>query len=121
MNQGGHIDAQQPAAVPTHRALELWVPALLFAVCLAAQLYLVFFKSFNWDEFLHFNQVYQLRAGTLIEPFQMIHLRALGWAPDVASNLVDQMLAARLFVWSANLVTLLAIYGVARRFARPAR
>ena len=83
MNQGGHIDAQQPAAVPTHRALELWVPALLFAVCLAAQLYLVFFKSFNWDEFLHFNQVYQLRAGTLIEPFQMIHLRALGWAPKL--------------------------------------
>jgi len=94
----------------------LYVPALLFVVCLAAQLYLVFIKSFNWDEFLHFSEVYQLRVGTLIEPFQTVHLRMLWWAPEVARNLVGQMLAARLFIWLLNLLTLSMICGVARRF-----
>ena len=58
-----------------------YVPALLFLVCLAAQLYLVFFKSFNWDEFLHYNFVYRLRDGTLNAPYQVVHLRLLWWAP----------------------------------------
>jgi hypothetical protein len=85
-------------------------------VCLAAQLYLVWIKSFNWDEFLHFAQVYQLRTGTLIEPFQTVHLRLLWWAPDVSADLVDQMRAARMLVWIIQLMTLFMIYGVARRF-----
>lgn len=93
-----------------------YVPALLFIACLAAQLYLVFFKSFNWDEFIHFSQVYQIKAGTLIQPFQVFHLRLLGWAPEVATNLLDQMRAARVFMWSMHLVTLFMIYGVARQF-----
>ena len=33
---------------------ERYLPALLFFTCLAAKVYLVFFKSFNWDEFLHY-------------------------------------------------------------------
>jgi hypothetical protein len=97
-------------------APRIYVPALLFLTCLALQLYLVFFKSVNWDEFLHFSQVYQLKAGTLSHPFQTIHLRILWWAPEVATNLLDQMRAARIFIWSMHLLTLFMIYGVARHF-----
>jgi 4-amino-4-deoxy-L-arabinose transferase-like glycosyltransferase len=94
----------------------LYPPALLFVACLAAQLYLVFFKSFNWDEFIHFSQVIQIKEGQWIQPLQVFHLRLLIWAPDVAANLLHQMLAARLFMWAMNLVTLLMIYGIARKF-----
>ena len=95
---------------------QVYLPLLLFAACVVAQLYLVFSKSFNWDEFLHFSVVYQLRAGTPVQPFQVFHLRMLWWAPDVATNLVDQMLAARIFAWTAHLFTLAMIYGIARQF-----
>ena len=95
---------------------EVYVSALLFFACLTAQLYLVFFKSFNWDEFLHYDQLYQLRAGTLSHPFQTVYLRFLWWAPDESADLLVQMKAARLFIWSMHLITLLMIYGVARRF-----
>ena len=92
------------------------MPVLLLGLCLAAQLYLVFFKSFNWDEFLHYGQLLQLRSGTFREPFQSVHLRVLWWAPDVVGNFVDQMLAARVLTWCVHLVTLVMIYGVARQF-----
>jgi len=98
---------------------QLRVPIVFFAACLAAQLYLVFFKSFNWDEFLHFSRVYQLRAGTSYQPFQVFSLRLLWWAPAVSSNLVNQMLAARIFAWIAHLVTLFIIYAIARHFFSP--
>jgi hypothetical protein len=88
----------------------------MFLACLAAQLYLVFVKSFNWDEFLHFSQVYQLRAGTLVQPFQVLHARILWWAPEVSTDLVVQMQAARVFVWVSFLVTLGTIFGLARQF-----
>lgn len=95
---------------------QAFVPALLFVACLAAQLYLVFYKSFNWDEFLHFSQIYQLKAGTLSQPFQVLHARVLWWAPEVATDLLRQMTAARLFMWSLHLFTLVMIYGVAGQF-----
>ena len=92
------------------------VAIALFLLCLAAQLYLVFAKSFNWDEFLHFSQVYRARAGTLDQPLQVLHARILWWAPDVASNLLDQMKVARLFMWLLNFATLFMIFGIARQF-----
>lgn len=101
---------------PGSPLLRVYIPALLFVTCLAAQLYLVFNKSFNWDEFIHFSQVYQLKAGNFIQPFQVFHLRMLGWAPGTAVDLLDQMRAARLFMWATHLLTLFMIYGVARQF-----
>ncbi len=94
----------------------LTVPALMFLTCLAAQLYLLFFKSFNWDEFLHFSFLYQINSGAINPPLQGLHLRAIWWAPEVAANLLDQMLAARIAMWAMHLVTLVMIYGVARQF-----
>ena len=92
------------------------VPVLLLVTCLAVQLYLVFFKSFNWDEFLHFSQVYRVKNGTLDQTFQVFHAHILWWAPEVSTSILDQMRAARLFMWCMELVTLFMIYGVARQF-----
>lgn len=94
----------------------LLTPAIVLGMLLAMQLYLVFYKSFNWDEFLHYSQVYLARNGTLAAPFQVLHSRILFWAPYAAESLVDQMRLARLFMWGCTLVTLAAIYGLARQF-----
>ena len=118
LEQGPVVRARPPAAATGLFAdSRLRVPAALFLLCLAAQLYLVWFKSFNWDEFLHFSQVYQARAGTLTQTFQVLHARLLWWAPDAAGDLIGQMRAARLVIWGASLLTLAMIFGVARRFA----
>jgi hypothetical protein len=91
-------------------------PLTVLGTLLAAQFWLIFAKSFNWDEFFHFSMVYQLRAGTLTSPFQTLLMRMLSWAPNVSSDLVTQMLAARVFVWAAFLIGLGALYGLARQF-----
>jgi len=113
-------EAIPAASEPNAAAKQLYVPALFFAACLSAQLYLVFFKSFNWDEFLHYNFVYQLNAGTLNLPFQVLHLRTLWWVPQMSEDIVGQMLAARVFIWVIHLLTLLMIYGLARNFTNVA-
>ncbi len=112
----GAASPAQPDSASSLALTGLRVPLGLFALCLAAQLYLVFFKSFNWDEFLHYSFVYQLKAGSVIQPFQVVHLRFLLWSTDAAADLVDQMLAARIFMWAVQLATLYLIYGVARHF-----
>ena len=88
----------------------------LIATLLALQLYLIFFKSFNWDEFLHYSQVYAARHSTLSAPFQVLHSRILFWVPDAADSLVTQLMLARLFMWGCTLVTMAAIFGLARQF-----
>lgn len=106
----------RPMARAAAAARKAPLPLLLFALCLAGQLYLVFVKSFNWDEFLHFSEVYETRAGTLTDSLQVLHARLLWWAPYVAHNLIDQMRAARLFMWGLDLIVLALIYGTARKF-----
>lgn len=83
---------------------------------LLLQLYLLWFKSFNWDEFLHYSQVFAARNGTLDAPFQVLHARILYWVPDLGISITDQMRAARLVMFAFTLVTLAAIYGLASRF-----
>ena len=83
---------------------------------LLLQLYLVWFKSFNWDEFLHYGHVFAGRNGTLDAPFQVLHARILFWAPDTAASIVDQMRSARVFMFVCTVVTLAAIYGLAKCF-----
>ena len=61
-----------PAEVGQRRAAS---PALIvgaIAVVLVAQVYLVFAKSINWDEFLHLSQLHDLRGGRLVHAFQML-------------------------------------------------
>ena len=94
----------------------LYVPGLLLLLCLAAQLYLLFFRSFNWDEFLHYTFLYKIKAGTMTAQLQALHLRMLWWVPEVATHIVDEMRIARLVMWGAHLLTLVMIYGVARKF-----
>jgi hypothetical protein len=91
-------------------------PLAAIGALLLVQFSMIFAKSFNWDEFLHYSMVQQLREDTLARPFQTLLARLLLWAPSVSDELVAQMMAARVFVWSAFLVGLGSLYGLARRF-----
>lgn len=91
-------------------------PLAILSALVALQFSLIFVKSFNWDEFLHYGMVYQLRDGTLARPFQTLLARFLAWGPYVSDDLLTQMTAARLLAWSFFLVGLGSLYGLARKF-----
>src|SRR3546814_1559361 len=61
------------------------ISLLLLGLLLTAQIYLIFFKSYNWDEFLHYGQVYMAQNGTLTDHFQVLHTRILSWEIGRAS------------------------------------
>lgn len=92
------------------------VPFAGIAGVLCLQLFLLFEKPFNWDEYLHYGKVYQLRDGTLSTPFQTLLMRLIAWSADIPGDLFDRMMAARLMIWLVFVLGLAAIYSVARRF-----
>ena len=80
------------------------------------QTYLIFTKSINWDEFLHLSQIHDLRGGRLVQAFQMLHTRIFYWVPLVATDVIRQVQVVRLGMLGFELVTIAAIFGLARRF-----
>lgn len=101
-----------PAAHASHRALIACIAAVV-----AMQVWLVFHKSFNWDEFFHFSQVYELKQGRLARDLQVLHARLFAWAALVPGGLVRQLEAARLGMLGCELAAAAALAGLARRFA----
>jgi hypothetical protein len=86
---------------------------LLLLIC---QLFLLTINSFNWDEFLHYSMVQQLRDRTLTQPFQTLLGRLLSWAPYVTADPMSQMTAARGLAWGIFLLGLTSVYGLARQY-----
>ena len=86
------------------------------ALVVLGQIYLVFAKSINWDEFLHLSQIHDLRDGRLVWAFQVLHTRIFYWLPLVTSDVIQQVQIARLAMLGFELVTIAAIYGLARLF-----
>lgn len=105
-----------PAAPRLLQTRAFTVALAILSGLLLLQLYLLWFKSFNWDEFLHYGHVFAARNGTLDAPFQVLHARILYWVPELGLSIIDQMRVARLFMFACTLVTLAAIYGLASRF-----
>lgn len=100
----------------TTRVTPIVWPVAALILLATFQFFLIFSKSYNWDEFLHYSMVYQLHEGTLSRPFQTLLARLLAWIPSVSDDLMTQMAVSRVLAWSAFLVGLAAIYGLARQF-----
>lgn len=107
---------ESPLVAVANRNRTMTAAVALLVGLLLLQIYLIWFKSFNWDEFLHYGHVFAARNGTLDAPFQVLHSRILFWVPDITASIVDQMRIARLFMYGCTLVTLTAIYRLALRF-----
>ncbi|MBL0923711.1 MAG: hypothetical protein IBJ12_04485 [Sphingomonadaceae bacterium] len=112
----GATSIANPSKFWTGRVTAIAWPVAALILLTALQFFLIFSKSYNWDEFLHYSMVYQLHEGTLARPFQTLLARLLGWIPGVSDDLMTQMAIARAFAWSAFLVGLSAMYGLARQF-----
>lgn len=94
------------------------VATLLVAIgCIVAlQVWLIFNKSINWDEFFHFSQIYELKAGRLSRDLQVLHARLFAWAPLVSDDIITQIQTARFVMLGGELVATAAIIALAHRF-----
>ncbi|MFC6657678.1 hypothetical protein ACFQEX_20515 [Roseibium salinum] len=86
-------------------------------VCLfLTQAALIFLKSMNWDEFLHFSQVYDLANGRLVWFFQTLQSRLFFWAPAVSPDIITQLQAARFVMLGFEIVAVMMVILLARQF-----
>lgn len=111
ISEGGLADTAAVLQDPAWR----WIfGAFLVAVLL--QLELIFNRPVNWDEFFHLSEAHAFRNGHLTEVLQVLYARAFFWLPMLPLDSIGQIQVARLFMLGFELVTVLAIYGVARHF-----
>lgn len=107
-----------PAPQPLQRLLKpnAVVIAAILAV-LALQLPLVINRAINWDEFWHYSQTMLLAKGQLTAPLQTLYTRAFAWVTTLDGTGVDHIVVIRVFMLACEIVTLLAIVGLAARFS----
>ena len=87
---------------------------LALAAIIVGQIFLVFAKGFNWDEFLHFGQIYDLREGRLFWALQTFHARVFSWVPDLTPDIIAQMRITRICMLGFELVAIGSIAVIAR-------
>jgi len=104
-------------AAPSTATSRARVLILAIAAVVLAQVWLVFVKSINWDEFLHHSQIHDLRGGRLFQAFQMLHTWIYIWVPALSDEVIRQIQFVRLANLGFELITLAALFGIARRFA----
>lgn len=92
-----------------------WALAAL-VLALMLQFHLVITRAVNWDEFWYYSQVQQHARGGLALPLQTIHVQLFGWLTRLPGNGVDHIVAGRLGMFAAELVTLAAIAGICSHF-----
>ncbi|NCN84858.1 MAG: hypothetical protein GW808_04285 [Sphingomonadales bacterium] len=89
------------------------IAALILII--AAQGWLIFEKAINWDEFLHFGQIYELADGRLSGSLQSLHTRLFGWATLVSEDVIKQIQTARIAMLVCAVLTAGCIIILARR------
>jgi hypothetical protein len=83
---------------------------------LALQVFMIFTQSLNWDEFFHYSQVYELARGQLTRDYQVLHARVFAWVPWLKGDVITQLQIARVGMLGFELITLVAVVGLARQF-----
>jgi len=86
------------------------------ALVAAAQVVLVFTKAINWDEFLHYGIVYDLPRGRVVWDLQTIYARLFLWVPGTGRDIVDEILTTRLIMLGFELLAMVMVVLLARRF-----
>ncbi|WP_337658934.1 ArnT family glycosyltransferase [Sphingorhabdus sp. Alg231-15] len=92
------------------------IVGILFLV-IACQFWLIFVKEINWDEFLHFGQIYELANGQLRRSLQTLHTRLFGWTALISQDIIVQIQAARVAMLACALLTTTCVVVLARRLA----
>lgn len=90
---------------------------LLLAILalLATKLQLLSTLNINWDEFLFASKIYAFERGELTSQLQSFHVHLFGWIRAAGNNGVDQIIAAREFMFGLRLLTCACIFLIGRR------
>ncbi len=92
------------------------VAAGALALLLIIQFTQVFRRAINWDEFWHYNHLFQFQNGELARPLNTLHVRAFSWVTDLPGNAVDHIVVIRLFMYASELLIVAGIVALATRF-----
>lgn len=90
----------------------IFVTIFLVITC---QIWLIFEKAINWDEFLHFGQIYELADGRLGSSIQTLPTRLFGWATLVSQDVIAQIQAIRVVMLASAILTAGCVTLLARR------
>ena len=111
----GHPTTRLPIRRLTHPiATSRLIIAIIVSVILC-QVWLIFERAINWDEFLHFGQIYELADGRLRSSIQTLPTRLFSWATLVSQDVIAQIQAIRLVMLACAVLTAASIIALARR------
>lgn len=97
-----------------HSGIDILLLSLIASAVLF-RLHLVFTYEVNWDEFLNLSMIYRHARGDLHEVLQTIFVHGFRWVASVSPNEVDQIVAARLPIWTLGMATAAFLYLICRR------
>jgi hypothetical protein len=116
LQPAGNPFATEPdraARYPVDRTRFILGTLFLIIMC---QVWLIFEKAINWDEFLHFGQIYELADGRLGSSIQTLPTRLFGWATLVSEDVVTQIQAIRFAMLACAVTTAVFVTVLVRRF-----
>lgn len=96
-------------------ALEIGL-CFFITLILVLQLYLQFIQKINWDEFFYLSHIYEAQSGTLDKALQMAHIYLFGWVTHIPGGEMVQITVGRLFMWAAQIGTLILIFKIAVKY-----
>ncbi|MDN3645897.1 hypothetical protein QWY75_06735 [Pontixanthobacter aestiaquae] len=112
-----HAPTFDTLAKPPVTALSGKLTLFAAALLVALQIELLFAKSVNWDEFFHFSQIHASLRGEPVQWLQTPHVYLFSLVPSLPGSPIDHILLTRILILPFAVVTCLAIYDIARRFA----
>lgn len=92
-------------------------PLAAILLLLALQFTLIFTRAINWDEYSHWRQVAWFAQGVLDRPLQTFHVRMFAWLAGSFETSVDHIVATRVFMFGFEVLAMVSLFLVARRFA----
>ncbi len=106
-----------PASAPAKglSLTTLAVAAIVLTVLM--QVELVFGKSVNWDEYLHYSLIHKHFRGEDVQWLQTPFVQLYGWVPGLPGSTVDHIQLIRLMQLPFELLTLAVIFDSVRRMA----
>ena len=111
----GQSTAMEPVHGSAYSVARMRFVVAVIALVVLCQGWLIFEKAINWDEFLHFGQIYELADGRLRSGIQTLPTRLFGWATMVSQDVIAQIQTIRLIMLVCAVLTAASVTALARR------
>lgn len=92
-------------------------PLAAIALLLVAQASMIFTRAVNWDESLHYGQLYDIAAGQPVNALQTLYLHLYLWVAALPGTAIDHVVITRVGQFLFEIAILGLILMLARRFA----